>query len=414
MPASLTTMNSVLKEYWENALAYQLNDKTLLLNRIDATNENLYGKYALIGLHNNRNGGLSARGEYQTLNAAGSQGFAQAKYNLAYLYGAGQVSGPGLEETSGGTLGSVVGMLDVEMNRLMDDVRVDSARQLYGNGDSKITTCGTTTTSTTVVLAATTVGSNTFNEALQKGQITVGMLVDIGTVAAPTTIAAGVSVTAINLTTPSITVSGSAVSTTSADFVFRAGNAAANVSYEMSGLKQLAAQSSTVFGGIDPAGAGNSYWDNQRINQNGNLTLDAFTKAFNTVNGIAGGQVSVIITSYGIQRSFYNLLQSQVRYQDPMTLNSGFQTLSYFGLPVIADKDAPYGSVFFLDERWLRFYANRDWHWLEEDGRVLKWTPNQDAWQFVLARYLNLGASRRNTQLVMYGVQVGGASDVGA
>src|SRR4051794_27269682 len=116
MPASVTTMSSALKQYWENALAYQLNDKTLLLNRLDQTNENLYGNIALIPLHNNRNVGVSSRPEYGTLATAGAQGIAQAQYNLKYLYGSGQVSGPGIERTSGGLAGSVVSMLDLEMN----------------------------------------------------------------------------------------------------------------------------------------------------------------------------------------------------------------------------------------------------------------------------------------------------------
>lgn len=409
MPASLTTMNAALKEYWENALAYQLNDKTLLLNRLDATNENLYGEQAIIPLHNSRNVGVSARPEYGTLATAGAQGVVQASYQLKYLYGSGQVSGPGIERTSGGLAGSVVSMLDLEMNRLMDDTRVDCSRQLYGTGDSIVTGTGTSGPSTTVTLSGTG-----FNEALQKGQLFVGMLVDIGTLAAPTTIVAASAISAINLTTPSITIGSSVSVTSGTHFVFRAGNAAASsVSYEMSGLQQLAATAANTFGTIDASAAGNTYWDNLRINVNGNLTLDQFTQGFNRVNGISGGQVSAVVTSFGIQRAFYNLLQSQVRYVDPMKLQSGFQVLEYFGIPIIADKDAPYGKIFFLDERWLRIYANRDWHWLEEDGRVLKWTPNQDSWQFVLARYMNLGASRRNTQLVAYGVTVGGAADAG-
>lgn len=411
MPASLTTMNAALKEYWENALAYQLNDKTLLLNRLDATNENLYGEYALIPVHNARNVGVSARPEYGTLATAGAQGLAQAQYQLKYLYGSGQVSGPGIERTSGGLSGSVVSMLDLEMNRLMDDVRVDCSRQLYGTGDSIVTATGSSGPSTTVTLSGTG-----FNEALRKGQLAVNMLVDIGTLAAPTTITAAATITAINFTTPSITISASVTVIAGTHFVFRAGNAAASsVSYEINGIQNLAtaAAGAGTFGNINAATAGNEYWDNIRINQAGNLTLDAFTQAFNRVNGIAGGQVSAVITSYGIQRAFYNLLQSQVRYVDPMKLQSGFQVLEYFGLPIIADKDAPYGNIYFLDERWLRVYANRDWHWLEEDGRVLKWTPNQDSWQFVLARYMNLGAARRNTTAVMYGVTVGGASDGG-
>ena len=409
MPASLTTINAALKEFWENALAYQLNDKILLLNRLQATTENLYGRYALIPLHTSRNGGLSARPEYGTLQTAGNQAVAQAQYTLKYLYGRGMVSGQSMELTSSKE-GSVVSVIELEMNRLLDDAKVDTARQIYGTGDGRITQCAASGPSVTF-----TVSGTGFNEAIQKGQIYIGMVIDVGTVANPVLKLNGVTVTDINPATPSITTATS-VTTATTDFVFRSGNAiAGSISYEISGLQQaVTTAAGGTFGNINSGGAGNSYWDNLRNPLNGNLTLDAFTKGFNTVNGIAGGQVSAVITSYGIQRAFYNLLQSQVRYMNPMTLSSGYQALDYMGVPVIADKDAPYGNVYFLDERWFRIYSNQDWHWMDDDGKVLKWVTNQDAWQFVLRRYLNLGSSRRNCQYVLSGVQVAGAADPGA
>ncbi len=406
--ASLTTINAALKEFWENALAYQLNDKILLLNRLQATTENLYGRYALIPLHTGRTGGLSARPEYGTIANPGSQTIAQAQYNLKYLYGRGRVSGPSMERTSSKE-GSIVSVIELEMNRLLDDAKVDVARQLYGTGDGKITQCGVTTASTTVVLSG--VG---FNEAVQKGQIYVGMVIDIGTVANPVLRANSVTVTGINPATPSLTLA-SPITTAVTDFVFRSGNADATpLCYEISGLQQAVSTAANTFGAIDATLAANSYWDNLRSNLAGNLTLDAFTKAFNTVNGIAGGSVSCVIGSFGVQRAFYNLLQSQVRYMNPMTLASGYQSLDYMGVPVIADKDAPYGQLYFLDERFFRIYSNQDWHWMDDDGKVLKWVQNQDAWEFILRRYMNMGLSRRNCQYVMYGITVAGAADPGA
>jgi hypothetical protein len=126
-------------------------------------------------------------------------------------------------------------------------------------------------------------------------------------------------------------------------------------------------------------------------------------KAWNQVR-IAGGDVSHIITSYGLQRTYFNLLQSQVRYTEPTRLKGGFEALDFMTKPLIADLDAPYGQMYFLDSKWLKIFTNRDWHFLDKDGDVLKWVNNRDAWQAVLARYLNLGATRRNTLMVMSGL----------
>jgi hypothetical protein len=71
------------------------------------------------------------------------------------------------------------------------------------------------------------------------------------------------------------------------------------------------------------------------------------------------------------------------------------------GKPIIADVDAPYNRVFLVDERFLKVFSNRDWHFLDEDNSTLKWDTNYDAWKAVLARYMNLGVTRRNTMGVI-------------
>jgi hypothetical protein len=127
------------------------------------------------------------------------------------------------------------------------------------------------------------------------------------------------------------------------------------------------------------------------------------TQAVNTVT-VAGGDTSAMIASPGMQRALFNLLQPQVRYVEPMTLHGGFKALDYFGQPFIADRQAPFGKIFFLDEKHLKMFDTGDWNWLDEDGNILKWVVGYDAWEAVLAKYCNLGAQRRNVHLVMYGL----------
>jgi hypothetical protein len=84
-----------------------------------------------------------------------------------------------------------------------------------------------------------------------------------------------------------------------------------------------------------------------------------------------------------------------------MKIEGGFQTLDFMGKPIIADVDCPLSKVFLLDERFIKVFANRDWHFLDQDNSTLKWDTNYDAWKAVLTRYMQLGASRRNTNMVL-------------
>jgi hypothetical protein len=174
--------------------------------------------------------------------------------------------------------------------------------------------------------------------------------------------------------------------------------------YETAGIQQIVPHGgANTFGGIDASGAGNSYWDCLRDTTGGALTIDNIIKNKNQVE-IAGGETSLLVSTFGLQRAAFNQLQAQVRYVEPMNLKGGFSAISVSGMPLVPDRHHPFGKIHFLDEKFLKVFSNRDWHFLDEDGHILKWVTGFDAWEAVLARYLNLGASRRNTQLVMSGL----------
>lgn len=393
--ANLDTLANILKELYLPPVVEQLNNEIYLLSRLEKVPAaDLFGKRANVPVHNARSGGIGARGEDQALPAAGNQGYAVAQYDLKYLYGRIRVTGPSMAKTAS-EAGAFLRALSSEMDGIRTDLRKDLARQVWGTGDGKIATCGTTTASTTVVLAS--------REPLDKGQLYVGMVVDIGTLAAPTTIVAGATISAVDPATPSITIDSS-VTTSSSDFVFRAGAAAASsVSYEINGLGNIVSTAANSLGGIDSTSAGNEYWDNLRVNVGAAIALDDLLQEFGRVR-MFGGHPSLLLTTFGIQRAIFKLHQGQVRYDTPTRIQGGYESLDFFGMPVVADPEAIWGQLRILDERFLKQFQNRDWHFLDEDGHVLKWVSGYDAWEAVLAKYTQLGATRRNTQDVMYGI----------
>lgn len=245
------------------------------------------------------------------------------------------------------------------------------------------------------------------SEALRKGELYIGMIIDIGTQADPNVVAVGRDITDVDVANATITISGAAVTVTSGThFIFKDGNAgttAAPAVHEIDGLQKLVADTNNTVGGINSGAAGNSYWQNLRINAAGALTLDLMTQAFNTVR-VAGGTADTMISSFGIQRALFNLLQPQVRYMDALNIKGGFKAIEYMGMPFFADRQAPFGKVFFLDTQFLKMYDTGDWDWMDEDGNILKWVTGFDAWEACLAKYCNMGVSRRNVQLLLHGL----------
>lgn len=393
--ATLTTLSAILKDYYLPPVVEQLNNTVLLLQRLEARDQELFGNQAVIPVHTGRSGGIGARAEGGTLPTAGNQVYARAVYDLKYLYGRITVTGPSMAKTAS-EAGAFLQALKSEIDGVQNDLKKDVARQLYGNGDGILAGAASSGPSTTVTLST--------DEAMRKGQIYNGQIVSVGTTANASSLAAAQTVSAVNIAAKTFLIQASITTIAATHFVFRDGSVSATGTvYETNGLQNLIATAANTFGGIDASQAANSYWDNQRLASGGTLTVGNMQQAWNTVQ-FAGGEVSSMYTDLAVQRFYYTLLQAQVRYTEPTTLKGGFSVLTFMDKPLIADVDAPFGKLFFCDERFLKLFSNRDWHFLDEDGHILKWISGQDAWDAVLARYMQLGASRRNTELVMTGI----------
>lgn len=391
MPAVIATVSALLKDVYLPPVVEQLNNEVELLNRIQSKSDaELVGNQVVVPLHKNRSGGIGSRAESAALPTSGNQGFARAVYDLSQHYGRIQVSGVAMAKTKS-NVGSFLDVLKAEMDGIKNDLKKDLARQVWGNsdgnagGNGRIAQCGVTTASNVIVLASA--------EPLRKGHLYVGMRVDIGTAGSPSSLINNEAITAVNVATPSITVT-TAVTTSASHFVSRAGNAG----NELNGLQTIIPLAANTFGGIDATAAGNEYWDVNRDAAATALSLDRLQQMWNTIR-VKGSTPDLILTTPGIQRQYFNLLQSQVRYVEPMKIKSGYdkEALAFNNRPLVEDVDGRFGQVYFLDTPHIMKFTNEDWHWLDEDGDVLKWVVGFDAWEAALASYFQVGTDRRNT-----------------
>lgn len=415
MSANLGTLSNILKEYYLGPVAEQLNNEVLLLSRLESRSEDLVGKRAYVPLHHGRSTGIGAVGEGDALPAAGRQSYEKAVYDLKYLYGRVEVTGPSMAKTKN-EAGAFLQALKSELDGIRNDLKKDLARQVYGDGTGTIGTAASGTTTTLVVGA----------EPIRKGQIYPNMRIEVydASATADATHSGGsvFTVASVDLSTGTVTVNETASAAfASGDKIRRAGVDTAtpaegntySLSDEVDGIQRIVADSATALGGITPTGA-NVWWDNQRITSVGALALDDIQQGLNLAR-IAGGMPTAIITTLGVQREFYNLLDQEVQYVNPESLNyaAGFKTLSYNGMPLVADIDAPYGKMYILDESTMKVFSDQDWHFLDADGMTLRQVTGYDKFEAIMTRYMNLGATRRNNQVVLSGITVSGSADAG-
>ena len=424
MGATLTTISNVLKEFYLGPVRDQLNSKVLALNLLNVTNENLEGLEAVLPLHTSRSSGVGARAELGTLPVAGNQVFAQAKFNLKYHYGRVQVSGQSIAK-SASDAGSFLRAMKAELDMIKDDIAMDFARQVYGDGTGQIAVCGSSGPSTTITLASA--------EAIKKGFLHIGLVVDVLVSASGAAVANGgaVQITAVNAATPSITVGPSgiagggsgSVTVTGANSIYRYGNVSAGpVVNEMdAGLQSILSTSANTVGLINAASAGNEYWDNLRDATGGAITLNGATGPIMVNLNRAqsnGADDLILITTPGLIRrlfgspDFNGAGTGNVRFVNSKQFAGGFSSISVDvgsgPITLASDRLAPWGKAFAIDRNHIKLYTPGDWDFMQRDGLTIRsmgvGSSAIDAYEAVLFRYANLGTDRRNSSVVMTGL----------
>lgn len=392
---TLLNADAALKDFYEPGSREQLNNEIPFLNQIERNSDDIEGRQAVLALHVQRNAGVGARGDGGTLPTAGAQGYTNEKVPLKYNYGRIQLSGPTIRAMRSDR-GSFVRAVDSEMKGVTADLKREVSRQIWMNGDGKIATCGTTTATTVVQLAAATT-------VVQMRFFQVGDFVDIGTVAAPTTIVAASKITAVDTTNLTITIS-SAVTTSASHFVFRAGNNGVSLTNEVTGLQKLVAASGTLHN-VDPT----TYpvWASYVKTAVGSLNENLMAGVVQNVQIASGDYPNLIVGDDGSHRAYANLLTSLKRFPGTVALKGGYAGLDFTAggptIPVVWDRDCPFGSLFYLNTDHFTEYRMADWEFMQEDGHILFRVSGVDAYEATLFMYHELATDGRN----QHGLQTG-------
>jgi hypothetical protein len=374
--ATLTTATNILKEIYEPKMQDQLQNELTTSKRLEQTSEGVSsevgGKYVVFPIHVRRNHGIGARLEMEQLPTAQNQGYASARVSLAYLYGAVRLSGQTMElaKTNAQAFASV---LDQEMEGLRNDVSKDMNRQTFGTSVGALGTATGTYTTTTIPMTNTQ-------------YMEVGMVVDVYDSTGGTQRATGRNVTAVNPGV-NIVVDGANIAAGAVgDIVVRQGN----LNRETIGLQQIVSATGVLYN-IDPAVE--SKW---KATVNGNSgTNRALSESLmiKTVDDVRtqGGKTTLITTTLGVRRSYFNLLVQQRQYNDTVEFEGGFRGLKFTTdsgeIPVIADLDCQPNRMYFLNEKTLKYYRESDWSFMDRDGSKWQRVIGYDAYDATLYTY---------------------------
>ena len=411
MPAQLSTFDAVLKDDYHGPVVEQLNQKNMFAAQIDKDTENFVGRKWIQPLHVTRNTGVGAGGESTALPTAGNQGFVDIIGPIRMNRGQVRLTTAVIESASKDR-GSFVRALETEMNGLVNDLSRDECRQTWGEGNGRLATCGTTTASTTVTLAATTSDA-------QLRWIEDRGIVDIGTVATPTSIASARTVSSVNYSAKTIVISGAAVTTSAAAFVFASGSGGATSGsgtyndgqFELTGVVAQVDDTSTLF-----TVAPGTYprWKSQVYSSVGSISESALVKYVNDTEIASGETPDLLVGAYGVTRAIGNLLTSQKRVLDKVALKGGWSGTSLdavlaggqgsYSVAIVPEKNVWNGYLYGFTTKYWKQMVLKDWDWMDADGSVLSRVSGFPFYEATMEKFSEIVCTRRNAQFVAKGI----------
>lgn len=389
---TMTVVDNILKEIYEPQLRDQLQSETVTLKRIESTTDGVTnevgGKYVVFPIRTRRNHGIGARNENEALPNPKSQKYASARVRLAYLYGAASLTGQTME-LADKNVQAFVSALEAELKGLRENLSKDMNRQTYG-------------TSLGAIATVTADGANTVTVALTDMQyLELGMQIDVYDTTGVTPKFTNREITAINTATGVVTYDGADGTAVATDVIVRAGSA----NRETIGFKQIVNNTGTLYN-VDPTVE--PVWK-AVVNSNSGtpraLSEGLMIKMIDDIR-TNGGKTSVVFTSLGVRRSYFNLLVQQRRYNNTQKFEGGFNGLAFTtdwgDVPLISDFDCQPSRMYFINENELKLYQEGDWSFMNRDGsnwqRMMDAAGVYDAYQCMMFKYCQLGTHRRNSQ----------------
>ncbi len=365
------TADNALKSYYLDIVSDQLNlSVNPLLAKIKQSTSDVWGKDVRKLVRYGVNGGVGAGTEEGNLPNAGANRYAQFVASLKNLYGTIEISDKAIR-ASASNAGAFVSLLNDEMEGLVKSSAFNFGRMLFGDGTGKLAT-----------VSAVSGTEYTVDSAQNLAE---GMIVDL--YESGSAIATARTVTAIDRANKKITLSGASVTDAADAIIVLQGSH----NLELTGLGAIFSDSESLYG---VNRASNPWLKPYEMGSVGAITEAKVQKAIDKIEENAGSKVNFIVCSWGVRRALVEAL-SQYRQTESLDLEGGFRAVSFNGIPVVADRFCPEGTMYLLNTDDFCLHQLCDWQWLEgEEGAILKQKAGKPVYTATLVKYAELICSR--------------------
>ena len=383
---TLASADSALKSFYLDAVAQQLNTEVNpLLAKIKQSTADVWGKEVRRLAQYGVNGGVGAGTEEGSLPAAGGNNYDQFVTTLKNLYGTIEISDKAVR-ASENSAGAFVDLLNAEMEGLLRSSAFNFGRMLFGDGSGILCTVSAVTGNVVTVDSVK--------------NVIEGMTVDV--LDADGDQVSGVTarrITAVDRTGKTVTLSGGALTGVVAGCTLCVQG---SHNLELTGLGAIFKDDGSLYG----LSRAERPWMVPYIKESvGTISENAIQTAIDYLEETAGSRVDMIVCSWGVKRALQAVLSESRMQTDMAELAGGYRTITYNGIPVVADRFCPAGTMYLLNTRDFCLHQLCDWKWLEgDDGKVLRQVPGKPLYTATLVKYADLICTRPCGQAMLTGI----------
>jgi hypothetical protein len=389
MATTLANAENALKTYYLDAISSQLNDYVNpFFAAIEKSTNDVWGKevkkLAISGI----NGGIGSGSEDGALPQSGTNKYLQLTSTLKNLYGVIEISDKAIR-ASENNAGAFVSLLNSEMEGLIKASKINFSRMLFGDGTGE--------------LARISGASDGYITVTKPNNLIEGMKVSIANDNGEILEEYGIrTILEIDraLSTVKLTGTTEEFENASQDLYLHIQN---SCDKELTGLEAIFNLDKPLYGADRAGNAILKPYVNSLMSA---VTEDDIQKVLDEIEIKTGSSVNFIICSHQVKRTLQKLFSQNKTNVDNVELAGGYKTMSYNGIPIVADRFCKEGAMYFLNTKDFALHQLCDWEWLAgDDGKILKQVPGKPVYTATLVKYAELMCSCPAGQGVLYNVK---------
>ncbi len=386
---TVETADNALKSFYLDAVTEALDLKVNpLLAQLGKSSIDVVGKDVKKLVKYGMNGGISAGSETGALPTASSSDKVMLTSTLKNLYGTIEISDKALRAAAGSE-GAFVNLLNDEMQSLIKSATFNFGRMLYGDGTGSLGTIYQVEEGNSVMLDSVK-------------DIVEGMFVDFATPSGEFVESAmGRKVIKVDREYNIFFVSGAPLS----EEIQQDGKVYLHGSkdYEITGLGAIFSDSDQLYG-VDRSST--PMLRPYILADVGVISEGIIQSVIDGIEDQSGGTINLILCSKGVKRALANYYREHDIVLPSLECKGGFKAMSFNGIPIVADRFCPEGTMYLLNTDDFKIHQLCDWKWLEgEDGKILKQVPGKPVYTATLVKYAELMCERPNAQGMITGIE---------